>query len=537
MADYDFGALNWGILIAYLAATMGLGLALGRRVHSANDLFLGQRNIPWWAIGLSVVATYVSALSFLGGPAWSYTDGLAVIAIHLNYPLVVFVVITVFLPFFYNSGAASIYDYLERRFGHRARATLAVIFLCSQTLTSAAILYATALIIQFITGMDVAYAIMLVAAMALVYTAMGGIAAVIWTDVIQAAILLVGALIVFVSLMDALPAALPEVLAALKAEGRTNPLDLSADLSRTATLWSGVIAMSLFHLTVYGASQMMVQRTLTARNIGDAKKSFLMMGYAAIFIYFLFFLLGILLYSHYEGRAFDNGNTIVLQFAADLAIPGLMGLIAAAVTAASMSSLDSALNSLATVSTVDFYQRYARPRADDAHYLRVSRIFTAIWALVIIVPALAYATSSGSILETLSQVGSLFVGAKLSMYLLGFFSRHTSERGLLVGVAAGFIAIWYVAQYTSIAWPWYCVIGTAVNMPVALAASLMLDGRQPQHSPWTVRGQQQQFAASGRAQKEGGWYLVPGRVDASSYGLLVFFVASLAALYLFNRLI
>lgn len=532
-----FGALNWSILALYLVGNLLLGFLLSKRVASAQDFYLGRRAIPWWAIGISVVATYVSALSFLGGPAWSYSENLAVVAIHLNYPIVIFLVVSLFLPFFFNSGVASIYEYQERRFGPAARSVMSGVFLISQGLTSAAILYATALVLQFITGMDVTAAILVITFVALIYTLLGGIAAVIWTDVIQAGMLLVGAGIIFFALLDELPLPLGEMLAQLKAQGKTTTLDFSLDLGKEATIWSGVIAMTLFHTTVYGANQMMVQRTLAAKSIGDAKKSFLMMGYAAFFIYFLFMFMGILFYGYYEGAKFDNGNTIILRFAADYGLPGLMGVIAAAVIAAAMSSLDSSLNSMATVSTVDFYERHFRPGASDAHYLAVSRGFTLLWAAAIIAPAILYAQSEGSILQTLSKIGAYFVGAKLSMYGLGFFSKHCTERGLLVGVAAGFVAVWLTASQTDIAWPWYCLIGGGVNSLIALAASLLLDGRQAQYSEFTVRGQAQRFAAEGRPLKEGGWYLLPGKVDPAAYGLLAFFALSLLFLFAFEALI
>ena len=531
----EFGALNWSILVVYILGNLALGFVLGKRVETATDFYLGDRSTPWWAIGISVVATYVSALSFLGGPAWSYTEGLSVLAIHLNYPIVIFLVITLFLPFFFNSGVASIYDYQERRFGPTARAVMSLIFLVSQALTSAAILYATSLVLQFITGIDVIPAIVIVTIIALIYTAMGGIAAVIWTDVIQAGILLIGAVIIFFGLLDELNAPLMETLAELKQLGKTNALNPALDFTAEATVWSGIFAMTLFHLTVYGANQMMVQRTLASKNIGDAKKSYLMMGFAAFFIYFLFMFLGILFYSYYGGREFENGNTIILEFAADYGVPGLMGILAAAVMAASMSSLDSAFNSLATISVVDFYQKYFRKDGSPEHYLNASRVFTLFWAIAIIVPAILYSQSEGSILQTLSQVGSYFVGAKLSMYALGFFSKHTTERGLLVGVAVGFAVIWFVATRTDIAWPWYCAIGAGVNMSVSWIASLVLDGRQAERSPYTVKGQIAQFREQGKAEKDGGWYVVPGRVDRISYLLLAFFAINLLFLYALNR--
>ncbi len=533
----ELSTFDWTILITYIIGNLILGYFLSKKISTAEDFYLGRKGTPWWAIGISVIATYVSALSFLGAPAWSYTDGLSVIAIHLNYPLVIFLVITLFLPFFYNSGVASIYEYQERRFGPRARALISSIWLVSQTLTSAAILYATSLVLEFITGIDVVNAILIVTVIALIYTAMGGITAVIWTDVIQAAVLFVGAFIILYALMDNLPLSLGETLVELKAAGKTDALNFSTDFSNVTTAWSGIIAMTLFHVTVYGTNQMMVQRTLASKTIGDAKKSYLLMGFAAFFIYFLFIFLGILFYSYYGGIEFENGNTIILQFAADYGMPGLMGIIAAAVMAASMSSLDSAFNSLSTVSTIDFYQKYFKKDGTPEHYLKVTRIFTGFWALVIIAPAIMYSKSTGSILETLSQVGSYFVGAQLGMFALGFFSKNATERGLLVGTGVGFLIVWYVATNTDISWPWYCAIGALANMTVTTIASILMDGFQKDWSEYSIRGQMAKFRNEGLEEKQEGWYLVPGKVDKISYLLLVFFVLVIGFLVLFEQMI
>lgn len=533
----EFGTLNWSILITYIIGNLILGYFLSKRIDTAEDFYLGRRTTPWWAIGVSVVATYVSALSFLGAPAWSYTDGLSVIAIHLNYPLVIFLVITFFLPFFYNSGVASIYEYQERRFGRKARGLISTIWLVNQSLTSAAILYATSLVLEFITGIDVVHAIAIVTIVALIYTALGGITAVIWTDVIQSAILFIGAFLIFFTLLDNLPGGLMETLGSLKAQGKLQALDPSVDFTAVTTAWSGLLAMTLFHTTVYGTNQMMVQRTLASKNIGDAKKAYLLMGFGAFFIYFLFIFMGVLFHAYYGGREFENGNTIILQFATDYGLPGLMGIIAAAVMAASMSSLDSAFNSLSTVATEDFYRKYVRRDASPQHYLRVSRWFTLFWALIIIVPAILYSRSEGSILETLSRVGSFFVGAQLGMFALGFFSKHATERGLLLGTVVGFGVVWFVATQTTLAWPWFCVFGAATTLIAGELASRLIDGRQSQWPAYSVAGQIAAFRDEGREEKDGRWYRVPGKVDRISYLLLVFLALTLAALWALQTLI
>ncbi|MEL6214149.1 MAG: sodium/solute symporter [Pseudomonadota bacterium] len=542
-----FGALNWGIVVAYLVANLALGAALSRRVTSAQSYALGDKKTPWWAIGISVVATYVSALSFLGGPAWAYGDGMSALAIHINYPLVIFVVITVFLPFFYNSGVASIYDYLQKRFGRASRSVMAMLFLVSQSITAATILTATAVVITFATGIDAKLAIGIMSVVVVVYTMLGGMTAVIWTDVFQGVILFIGAGVVYAnlpSIFDPVSGALETLAAADK----LNPLNFDLDFSIAPTVWAGVFAMTLFHITVYGANQMMVQRTLAARTIGDAKKSYLLMGYAAFFIYFLFFLIGALLYVHYDGEPFDQPNEIILIFAKSLAIPGLMGVLAAAVLSASMSSLSSALNSLATITVSDFYKPMSKVESGHGHFLRASRYATILWAILIVPMAIAFIESKGSILETLSAVGSYFVGAKLAMFGMGFYSKHTSERGLLVGVVGGFIAIYLfkfgipgsipIIGFTppDIAWPWFVVIGGVGNIIIAWISSILLDGFQPEWHEYSVPGQIRRFRESGDAERVDGWYRVPGKVDPSSYGLLVFFALIMVGLYLFGQI-
>ncbi len=533
----EFGLLNWSIVIAYLAGTLVLGAILSRRVHTAQDYYLGDRSTPWWAIGVSVVATYVGALTFLGGPAWAYEDGLSVILIHVNYPLAIFVVVSVFLPFFYNSGVASIFDYLEHRFGRLTRSMMAAVFLFGNIAYSGIMLYTTALVIQFITGIDAIPAILVVATVALVYTTLGGIAAVIWTDVAQTVILLAGAFIVLLLLLAAMPDGLTPALAQLDAAGKLDPFNASRNPETVATIWTGVVAMSIYHVVVYGVNQMMVQRTLTARTLGDAKKSYMLMAYVAFLIFFLFFLIGVLLYQYFGGKEFENGNMILLEFVAQMQVPGLMGIIAAAAVAAAMSSLDSSLNSMATVTTVDFYQQYWKRDGSPEHYLRASRLFTVAWGVLIVIPAILFLDSTGSVLETLSKVGSFLVGAKLAAYVLGFYSRHTSERGLMVGIVAGFLALWWLESNTDTAWPWYAAIGGLVSIPVAWTASLLIDGRQESFHPYTVRGQQALFRAQGRDEMEQGWYVIPGKIDRASYLLLLYFAFCLLFLWLFKNLV
>ncbi|MEM7082024.1 MAG: sodium/solute symporter [Pseudomonadota bacterium] len=548
-----FGALNWSIIGLYLIANLSLGWYMSRRVKTSADYYIGDRSSPWWAIGISVLATYVSALSFLGGPAWAYGDGMAALAIHVNYALVIFLCIVFFIPFFYNSGVASIYEYLERRFGLASRAVMGLVFMLTAVIAAASILTATAFVVRFATGMSLEHAIIMMTVIVLLYTMMGGMNAVIWTDVLQGVILLGGAGIIMIALLGEI-GSLPDALRFLEANGKLDPLNWSLDVSIAPTVWAGVFAMTAYHVTVYGANQYMVQRALAAKTIGDAKKSYFLMGHAAFILYFVFFFVGALLFVFYRGEPFEQPNEIILIFAETLAIPGLLGVIGAAILSASMSTTSSAFNSLATITVTDFYQMFWRKEASEKHYLLASRVFTVMWGLIVIPLAMAFAGTKGSILEVLSSVGSYFVGAKLSMFGLGFFSKHTTERGLLVGVAAGFIALtilvplnafaplidplWEALNLTrpTIAWPWYVVIGAVFNIVVAWTASVLLDGFQSEWHEHSVPGQLAKWRAEGRELKQDGWYLVPGKVDPVVWSLPVMFILIMVFLGWFGTL-
>ena len=548
-----FGVLNWSIVFLYLIGNLLLGWAMSRRVKGAEDYYLGDRSAPWWAIGVSVVATYVSALSFLGGPAWAYGDGMAALAIHINYSLVIFICIVFFIPFFYNSGVASIYEYLERRFGRASRTVMGLTFMFTMSIGAASILTATAVVVTYVTGMDTVFAIIMMTAIVLVYTLMGGMNAVIWTDVLQGIILLIGAIIILAYLLGAI-SPLSDALTFLKANGKLNPINTDFDLSVPPTIWAGVFAMTLYHVTVYGANQFMVQRALAAKTIGDAKKSYMMMGFASFILYFIFFFIGALLYAHFKGKPFDQPNEIILIFAESLAIPGLMGVLGAAILSASMSSTSSAFNSLATISVTDFYQMFWKTDADEKHYLAASRIFTVLWGILVIPIAIAFASSTGSILETMSKVGAYVIGAKLAMFGMGFFSKHTTEKGLLIGVAAGLIGLLFFVpfegmvglvdplwqatglQRPNIAWPWYCVIAGSINIAVSWGASILTTGFQSNWHDHSVPGQLQKFRQNKIQAPSDGWYNVPGKIEPIVWTLPVFFLATLGFLLWFSTL-
>ena len=544
------GLIDWSILAIYLFVNLLVGFRQSKSVTTSNEFFLGNRSSPWWALGVSVMATYVSALSFLGGPAWAYNDGLATLAIHLNYPIVVFVCIVFFIPVFYRSNSISIYEYLEKRFGLGSRLLMSALFMATMVLGASSILTATSIAVSLITGLSEQVCIIILTTFVVFYTMLGGMNAVIWTDVIQGIVLVFGATIILGLLLSGSDQ-VSSVLSYLNQNNKLTTINLDFNFSEVTTIWAGVIAMSMYHTTVYGTNQFMMQRAMAAKTIGDAKKAYLMMGYSAFFLYFFFFFIGVLLFAHFEGEPFDQQNSIVLVYIQQLALPGLMGLVIAAILSASLSSTSSALNSLSTVLIVDFYKKFFVISATDSHYLRASRIFTIVWGIVLIPFAFSFQGESGSILEVLSRVSSYLVGAKLSIFLLAFFSKNILENDIFLGVFASLVALVMIAPFQfleplidslwaglglsrpEIAWPWYVVIATSTNVLVSWLSSLFRKKPVKTWHPLSIKGIRSKSIVRGTI-SENDWSDIPGEVDRSVWLLLIFFMASIGVLYVFD---
>lgn len=548
----DFGALNWAIVIGYLIMNLALGGWMSRKVKSASDYHLGDKSTPWWAIGISIVASYVSALSFLGAPAWAYGAGMAALIIHINYPLVVFITIVFFVPFFYTSGVASIYEYLERRFGVRARAVIGLVFLITMTMSAGSMITATGIVAHSTLGIDIRVAIVAMTTIVVIYTMLGGMNAVIWTDVLQGLILTIGVAVVLACIFRTVP--FDGAMTFLAQHGKLNPINAHLDFSVPPTIWAGVFAMTLYHITVYAADQYMIQRALAAKSMADAKKAYMVIGFAAFVLYFLFFFVGAMLYVFYRGKPFEQPNEIILLFVRSLAIPGLMGILVAAVLSAAMSASSAALNSLATISVTDFYEKFFVTHGSDRHYLLVSRALTIGWGLVLVPVAIAFASSKGSLLETISAVGSYLVGAKLALFGMGFFSKHASERGLLIGVIVSLVALAFAGPVGAlvppvdqawaaiglvrphIAWPWFAVIGGVVNAGVGWIASVALDGFQTDWHEYSVRGQILKYQRENLPMTQNGWFVVPGKIDRWVWLLPAYFLGTIGFLVWFGKL-
>ncbi|WP_447527295.1 sodium:solute symporter [Vreelandella sp. TE19] len=469
-----FTLLDTVVLIGYIALIAWIGSRFGKDQHSPEDYFLGGRKIPSWAIGLSVMATQASAITFIGAPGWGFEGGLERLVTFINVPLAMIVLILVFVPIFHRAGIYSIYELLERRFGPGTRTLTALLFLIARGLATGVVLYAPALVLAVVTGWSVNLTIIIMAVLAISYTVLGGISAVIWTDVIQMFVLWLGALLSVIFLVTSLPGGWSDVFAFGADSGMFNAIDLSLDPSVTYSLWAGLFGGFFLHVAYFGTDQSQIQRVLSSPSVPDAQRSLLIGGYLLIPQMLLFLFVGIILAAYYQQNGLtapENLNELLPRYVVETFPSGMAGLVIAGVFAAAMSSLDSALNSLSAVTVRDFYSRYIKPDASDTHYLKASRWATVFWGFYATLFAF-FAGNLGPVIEVVNQVGSWFYGALLGTFLLAIFSHRSNGRGALAGLCTGMLAVWATTAFMDISWLYNNTIGVAVSVGVGYLVSL-----------------------------------------------------------------
>ncbi len=392
----------------------------------------------------------------------------------INVPLAMIVLILVLVPIFHRAGIYSIYELLERRFGPATRTLTALLFLIARGLATGVVLYAPALVLAVVTGWSVNLTIIIMAVLAITYTVMGGISAVIWTDVVQMFVLWLGALLSIFFLVTSLPGGWGDVFDFGAASGMFNAIDLSFDPSVTYSLWAGLLGGFFLHVAYFGTDQSQIQRVLSSPSVLDAQRSLLIGGYLLIPQMLLFLFIGIILAAYYQQHGLtppEDLNELLPRYVVSAFPSGMAGLVIAGVFAAAMSSLDSALNSLSAVTVRDFYSRYINPNASDAHYLKASRTATIFWGLYATLFAF-FAGNLGPVIEAVNQIGSWFYGALLGTFLLAIFSHRSNARGAMAGLIAGMLSVWAVSALLDISWLYNNTVGVAVSMSVGYLVSL-----------------------------------------------------------------
>ena len=541
--------LNWVIVVAYLTYVVWDGLRRAKGTTELEGYFLANRSLPWWAVGLSVMATQLSAVTMIGTTGQGATDGMRFVQFYFGLPVAMVILGVTLVPFLHRAKVYTAYEFLEKRFDAKTRSLTSLLFLISRGMSCGAIISAPAIVFSAIFGWPISWSVALIGVPTVIYTMLGGVQAVTWADVKQM-FLIVGALgAIVVVLLVQLPVRADDALMIAGAVGRMKTFDFTFTLNETYTFWSGIIGGTFLMLSYFGTDQSQVQRYLTAKSVDEARSSLLMSAYWKIPLQALILLIGILLFVFYlfrpqpalfnpaharvvqerepvlwadvnqrfqtatgiragaarelaadrtpvtteafraadaqvtkvrtealemaarvTGESSRDVNYIIPHFVLNELPLGLAGIFIAAVMAAAMSSIAAELNSLSTATVIDFYRRWVRPEATDAHFLTVSKAATGVWGIFACVVA-TYAASLGSLIEVVNRFGSFFYGSILGVFLLAMIPGARAI-GAFGGLIAGMTAVGLVSfTAPAVSFLWHNVIGAVTVVVVGVLLS------------------------------------------------------------------
>ena len=553
-------SVDWAIVSAYIIWIVWDGLRLTKRSHELEGYFLGGRSLPWWAVGLSVMATQLSAITMVGTTGQGYANGMRFLQFYFALPLAMVILSVTLVPFFHNAKVFTAYQYLERRFDAKTRAFTSLLFLTSRSMSLGVVISAPAVVFSVVLGLPLTTTVALIGAPAIVYTMFGGVQAVTWTDVKQMVLIVGGLIAAVVVLISGLPSdlSIPQALRIAGAAGRLQIFDFSFDLTNQYTFWSGTIAALFLFCSYFGTDQSQVQRYLATSSVDAARESLMISAYWKIPLQALVLLVGVFLFlfflftpspmlfnavheremregpqateyraleSRFEAAtasrsaaarvmtraeaagdvrsreaaksefqrqdrdartirdeaiglvrratgdaAYSDVNYVFPTFITHHMPVGLPGLLVAAILAAAMSAIAGELSSLSTASVIDFYRRFVRAEASDAHFLRVSRLATGFWGLFASIVAV-WAAELGSLIEVVNRFGSFFYGSILGVFILAVGFPRATANGAFIGLIGGMAAVAWAASATNVAFLWHNVIGAVAVVVVGLAVS------------------------------------------------------------------
>ena len=466
--------LDVAIIAIYLAGVTLFGLHFRKRQRSLRDYFLADRNIPWWAIALSIVAAETSTLTIISIPGLAYDTNLTFLQVVLGYLLGRVIISFVLLPHYFRGDLYTAYQLIEKRFGQTLRSLTAGLFLLTRAAAEGVRVYAVSIVVALAFGTGEIASIAIITALTLIYTFEGGLAAVIWTDVIQTIIYIGGTLVGLVMIVRLVPGGWTTIHNVAEYAGQFRVFDFTPDFWRPYTFWAGLLGGAFLTTASHGTDQLIVQRLLAARNERQSVTALLSSGIAILFQFSLFLTIGVMLFVYYRSpsSAFGRADRIFPTFIVTRMPHGIAGLLIAAILAAAMSNLSAALNSLASTSVIDFYLRH-KPDTEEHRRLRLSRFVTIGWALVLFGLAILSLHKVGRVVEVGLQIASVAYGALLGVFLLGVLTRNANQRGAIVGMLCGFSIELYIWLWTRVPWTWYVLLGTLVTFAVGYLASLL----------------------------------------------------------------
>ena len=473
-----FSSIDFVIIIIYLVGVAAFGIVSGGKQKSTHDYFLGSRKIPWWAVCFAIVATETSTLTFISIPGVAYLTNFNFLQLTIGYILGRIVIALLFLPAYFKGNLETAYTFLSNRFGNKTRSAASIVFMITRLFADGVRLYATAIPIKLITGVDYQTAIIITAVATLIYTYIGGVRAVVWMDVVQMFIYLGGAVMAVWVLLSQLPDGLSSVLTIPNVSEKMRVinfgfnLDFKTFFSTPYTLIGSVLGGMFLSMASHGTDHLIVQRLLTTDSVRSGRKAIVTSGVIVMFQFALFLFIGLLLYAYYGGAKMDANEVFPLYIINNMP-HGVSGLIIAGLLAAAMSTLAGSMNSLASAVMFDFYKPYSKKVNSAEHDLKISRLLTAGWCLLLILSAFIFMNTSKTVVELALSIASFTYGGLLGTFLLGALFKKTRQADALVAFASGIIVMVGVIYFTKIAWTWYTVIGSVITVLVGVMVSKM----------------------------------------------------------------
>ena len=495
--------LDYSVIAIYLLAVIAFGIRLGGRQKSQTDYFLGEKDLPWWAVCFSIVATETSTLTVIGVPAVAFGGALTFFQLTLGYLIGRIVVSAFLLPRYFEGGFTTAYEYLEQRFGRSTQGVASVTFLITRLLADGVRLFATAIPIKLIAqaaGFTVSYPVIIAAigVLTILYTMVGGLRAVVWMDVVQMCVYVGGAMLTIIVLSGEIPA---EWWARAAEAGKTQIVDfewgrpISYLLTHPYAFVTAVVGGAVFTMASHGSDQLIVQRLLACRTIKDSQRALIGSGVLVMFQFAIFLIVGLMLWVYFDGAtASDLGLTradeVFPRFIIEGLPTGISGILLAGIIAAAMSTLSSSLNALSSSTMFDLYAHFKTKKLSEERSLRLARIFTLIWGIVFIGFASIFEDQTNPVVELGLAIATFTYGGLLGLFLLGFINVKATQNVaitsflvtivlmtlIIFGVRFGETNGWQFslinnvatepANLRTVAWPFYTLIGAAITLIV-----------------------------------------------------------------------
>ena len=476
-------AIDWFIVAIYAIIVIGIGIAASRKQNNTDEYFRGSRQLPWWAVGFSIIATSFSAASLLGGPGEGYNHGFLYLQLQLGDLIGYGLVILLFVPFFVRLNLTTAYEYLEKRFDGKTRSLGSLCFLLFVIARLGGLLYAASLVVATVTGLPLYMAILLVGMVSIVYTVAGGITAVVWTDVLQFAMIFIGLAAGIGTVISGVSGGWTELWQAAGEGGKLAMVNLSWEPTSIRSLPTALLAYGILAFAVAGTNQQSVQRYVCCENVSSARKAILLGWFSGFVGVAATLTLGVLLYGFYSlntGLPNDiKPDGILSYFIVNEVPPGASGLLVAAIFAAAMSSIDSALHSLATCMTVDFYQRYSSSEPSESNSLKIAQGLIVFWGILGILSGFYVASTGESLLPFLVTYTTMFLGPLLGIFLMGVLVPRINATGAFYGTVTAVILLLVGSEIGWLNFPG--IWRSAITAPVAVLLGLVISllGQKP----------------------------------------------------------